>query len=936
MITKIEKQLSVVQKALQWENNVPETERLSYRKKLIKIRRDLKRIQYAVSEPCSTAAFGESQMGKSYLISAMLSSPEHPFSVVNAGREYDFISEINPSRPNSKIEATGIITRFTTRTDSDIPEGFLKVQLLTVSDLILILCESFYNQIDYQRNEILSKDDIDEVLRQIEIHPDAQPAALLSDDDILDIRDYMKDGSTLAQKCMHLLDSEFFNFLLQHLHELDAGQLSKVITMLWNNETHLCQLWNDLISLYKSLGFSSSVYVKFDAVLKRKGTLLDVARLDEMYGQSEDIGEEYEGMAEVILHDRTSMKVAKSFFSAIIAELKFNLPKGLTDERPFLNHLDLLDFPGARRPDQIKREKLGEGKNLSTIFRRGKVSYLFNKYSVSKRANTLLFCQNNDQNSVSIMGGLLDKWVCRNVGASQKEREEYIRNSALSPLFIVGTYFNTDLEYHEEAQNDVESLRVRWHRRFKVVLEKEVLKSLDDKKHWFNDWSVSSRSFQNIFMLRDFKFSKNIYRGYDPSHGERERELIKPASYPRFFEDLKKSFVSDEFVQRHFRNPDDSWEAAASCANDGSLQIISSLNLIAPNVASAREDKFLSDYKKCVIDFSSLLQHYYHPEDADSKIKLALRQSGAARRSIDRMTGDDPYAFGRFMDTLKIMESEIYELVHDQLIGEQQEEPLSGEESQIFISAGLDSSLSREENIERLCLYLGVDDEDECRIELDGVDIDRLLSQNKMMVSRSESLVHEVENLWHESVLMGRTVHAFEEALPQISTIMQSMWTLYKLLDFSHRLTEKVEYYIDNIDKEIAVGIIADYLSMQLNEFSSTFGYAFIADSEKQRILIRNKSLSLGIDEKVLDSDIQSRGIEMLSDLSQLKTVLSGQAFTLQDRNFINKFPQYLKVQRWEQQLRIAYILSSELPDYDIKANNQMKTILSELNDAAS
>ena len=122
-IQYIDKKLDVVEQALRWHENVPASEQLEYKKKLINIRRSLKRIRYAVSEPCSTAAFGESQMGKSYLVSAMLSTPSHPFSVTDGKKEYNFISEINPSSPNSTIEATGVITRFTTKQDEQIPQG---------------------------------------------------------------------------------------------------------------------------------------------------------------------------------------------------------------------------------------------------------------------------------------------------------------------------------------------------------------------------------------------------------------------------------------------------------------------------------------------------------------------------------------------------------------------------------------------------------------------------------------------------------------------------------------------------------------------------------------------------------------------------------------------------------------------------------------------
>ena len=49
-------------------------------------RRKLKRIADALSENCSAAAYGESQVGKSYLMSSLLSTPDTPFVIENKGK----------------------------------------------------------------------------------------------------------------------------------------------------------------------------------------------------------------------------------------------------------------------------------------------------------------------------------------------------------------------------------------------------------------------------------------------------------------------------------------------------------------------------------------------------------------------------------------------------------------------------------------------------------------------------------------------------------------------------------------------------------------------------------------------------------------------------------------------------------------------------------
>lgn len=932
----IDKQLSVVEHAFGWTEHVPNSEQLEFKKKLINIRRELKKIRYAVSEPCSTAAFGESQMGKSYLVSAMLSTPSHPFAVTDGKNQYDFISEINPSMPNSTIEATGVITRFTTQAKDHVPSGFLKVQLLSIPDIILILCEAFYNQVDYVQEKVLPISEINDYLDNIVPEKPHSKKPLLDDDEVLDIKEYLSDKRTvLHKKCSNIIDhnSNFFNFLISNLTNLSETQLSDILQILWNRDKYIGQLWTDMISTYKMLSYESCVYARFDAVLKRKGTLLDVARLDEMYGEPEDQGSEYEPFTEVKTSAMgNSIKIKKSFFSSLIAELSFSLPIELVESHPFLKDLDILDFPGARRPEQIQQKKLGEGKNLSTVLRRGKVSYLFNKYSAAKRISTLLFCHNNSMSGESSMGGLLDKWVYGNVGEDPSKREDFVQKSSISPLFIIGTWFNKDLEYQDEIQGDMDRLNARWNRRFNVVLEKEVLKSLGDELHWFNNWTSTSKAFQNIYMLRDFKYSRTIYHGYDPSNGTSESgDPLRPSSYQMFFRDLKQSFLSNDFVKSHFSNPDEAWESAASCAKDGTIRIINSLNMIAPNVSTARNDKFNADIKKVSKEFKDLLELYYHPDTSDEQLKLAKKQAGSACLHLDRLLGRDTYAFGRLMDTMMVSESEIFELVHSQLLGEEQPLPMSDEETRIFMSAGLDSTLSREENVERLCDYCGVDDEDECKEMLADIDIDKLLSQNQMMAGKADKLVESVEAMWRDKVLMTRTIQCFEDTLPSISTMMASMWNLYSILNVRKAFVEKVREYMTNIDKEVSVGIISDYLSMQFNRFTSSFGYDFFSVKDKEKLTSKNKELRLNIDESLLDEKKSVIGISLLSDLYKQKELLSGNSFAGKDKQFLARFPQFKRVWRWEQQLRSAFIFASELPDYDVKANTQLKSIIDEL-----
>lgn len=61
------------------------------------------------------------------------------------------------------------------------------------------------------------------------------------------------------------------------------------------------------------------------------------------------------------------------------------------------------------------------------------------------------------------------------------------------------------------------------------------------------------------------------------------------ADYPDYFENLKQSFLKNAFVQRHFANPEQTWNDVATINNDGSKAIIRNLDAIASVLEDARK-----------------------------------------------------------------------------------------------------------------------------------------------------------------------------------------------------------------------------------------------------------------------------------------------------------------------------------------------------------
>ncbi|MBK8808321.1 MAG: hypothetical protein IPO21_17525 [Bacteroidales bacterium] len=108
-------------------------------------------------------------------------------------------------------------------------------------------------------------------------------------------------------------------------------------------------LFSDLVKHYAKLDFNSEIYVPIETVLRTKGTLLDVARLREIYGGTSGTELNYKSDTSALIlqngHEKLIDSLSKSFLCALTAELTFCLPKELEKSKAFLKNTDLLDFP---------------------------------------------------------------------------------------------------------------------------------------------------------------------------------------------------------------------------------------------------------------------------------------------------------------------------------------------------------------------------------------------------------------------------------------------------------------------------------------------------------------------------------------------------------------------------------------------------------------
>jgi len=543
----IQKQLEIIEKSNTWIKNSLEGNKAkeAYRN-MVDCRRKLNKKKFALEGNPAAAMYGESQVGKSYLISSLLSEEGKPFSITDEnGGVHNFIEEINP--PGGGSESTSLVSRFSINYKPVNPKFPIKAVLLSPADIVLVLCDSFYNDINLKKSQevhFLSTDEINAEVSQLKdrFKNRQSQQKFFSEDDVLDMQDYFADYFQTADK---VIDSNFFDEISLLISKAKPDEWKDIFSLLWNNNEIFTTLFGNLIFEYGKLNFTNVVYLPLEAVLYKFGTLLDVKRLREIYTEADKIEPNYTAITKVLLPaNNQELDFSKSYLCALSAELVFGQSETLLNSKPFLKETDLLDFPGARSRMEKLLEAI-ENKTIPDLLLRGKVAYLFNKYSDAEKINILIFCAKHEQTAQRIMPRLLNNWVNKIIGDTAEKREVFIAKSKISPLFVIGTFFNINLAYNplqDKSDGIGTPLSNRWLQRFTTTLEKEYFEKITYS--WFENWATSQPDFQNIFLLRDFEKSEtpsNLFKGFNTN--KKELEEVPTPQYPNFRQDLMNTLL---------------------------------------------------------------------------------------------------------------------------------------------------------------------------------------------------------------------------------------------------------------------------------------------------------------------------------------------------------------------------------------------------------
>lgn len=589
----------------------------------------------------SAGVFGPSQAGKSYLVSVLGKSKGKPLLVDFAGTTRNFIQEINPEGGK---EATGLVTRFTVvkgTTDSAFP---VELRLLTETDLVKIMGNSFLSDFD-QHNRKLglpSEDDIREVIKRLESAAGTKVQHL---DEILmfDIGEYFK--ANYSTSIGPLSRAGYWDALTRFGHRLATPQRTELYSLLWGwkQGEDITDIFSLMLASLDRLGHAANARTMIDCLIPRAHSIIDVDILKDHLGTPEDQKDLLKVLPiDAAGKDGRAVEIPRATLCALVAELRIVMA-----DQPwgFFEHTDLLDFPGARSREQMSDlppETDKRAECIRNMVRRGKVSYLFQRYTEERELTCMLLCMPPSNADVKDLSSLVRHWVAQTHGETS-----HARSQLSCALFFVLTKFDEELKL--KPGDTPESLRNRIDTRLEASMYQ-----LYKQEDWLQDWD--GKPFDNTFFLRNPEFPLDGVFEYRGDGKERIETGIAAQARDRLATN-RSGMLEGEKARKHIRDASLAWDSALALNDGGVAYLVDNLErVLSPALKTRQLTGRLVDQ---AVQLRERLKRFYR-SDGDSSRKEKEEALVSLRRRLFKACTDRGFVnFTQFLSRIKLPDADV-------------------------------------------------------------------------------------------------------------------------------------------------------------------------------------------------------------------------------------------------------------------------------------
>lgn len=505
-------------------------------------------MQEACSYHPGIGVFGSSQVGKSYLVSSFAASQDNVLYAQLGTKNYDFIQDINPQ--GSGKESTGLVTRFTADIEYVQDEFPVTVELLSEGDLVKIFINSYYNDLVHDPEEFDDRkkafpDRFKAIASSLGTAREASGDASLIRNEIASVTRYVK---YYHKELTRIFDDEFWEYGEREISRRPVAERIRFYELLWDSDKTFSTILKQLLEIRERIGFrKSTVHAATNSIIREGDIKHSIINVDAL----KSLGDS-KYATRVQNSEGNAIDVDLGALAALTAELVIHV---CNPKINFIRETDLLDFPGYRSRLMAEKNELNHDKVMD-FFLRGKVSYLFQKYTENHLMNALIVCTNADgQVENTDMQKVIAGWIRKTQGANPDKRRGH-----KSSLFWALTKFDRRISTDLDKINNLEYGR-------SGLLQQTMLERFGQEE-WLKNWDgteTSPHPFSNVVLVRKPGTS-------DCPFIEKENGTMKEIGVSSSFADrigtMKEKFVNDPDVKRFIQKPDEAWDSMMNL-NDG-------------------------------------------------------------------------------------------------------------------------------------------------------------------------------------------------------------------------------------------------------------------------------------------------------------------------------------------------------------------------------
>lgn len=515
---------------------------------------EARRLERAAHRKMCVGVFGPSQAGKSYLISALARKGTKPLMANFGGRLINFLDDINPQGGK---ESTGLVTRFTLDRPANAPPGTMaELRLLTEQDVVKVLANSYTHDIDHsdEDEDQHNLQAIEDALARLETLAQQRPTSKLDAVDVVDLEAYCESRLRKAPRIKVLQRTNFWKVATRIAPYLALPERVELFSLIWDGIDAFTNVYRRMNQALSQVDFATTLYVKFEDSLQDRAR--SIITVDTLSGVGEGKGD----LIPVVTADGKASNILRAELAAITAELRI-----VMEDKPFdfFDHTDLLDFPGYRSRGGVAKKDLAKylaENGMREFMIRGKVAYLFERYSDEQELTSVLLCHGPENFEVVDLLPTIYDWIGSSNGAQPAHR-----SAERTSLFFIMTKYDRIFEQSSGKAEDAS--------RFHARLDNNLLHSFGKQAYengprsWVHEW-LPGTPFNNVFLLRNPAIIQDSLFEYVNG-----AEIGLRADKRDYVDNLRRVFVNDGTIRQYHDRPDEAWDAMMNLNDGGARRI---------------------------------------------------------------------------------------------------------------------------------------------------------------------------------------------------------------------------------------------------------------------------------------------------------------------------------------------------------------------------